>query len=617
MVVASGMVSVNVTKNPGLAFRSTGQALGRFVGFGRRSARHSLLLATSLLLPLEAAFAHTVSVGYSSQGGGVVDVWYGTYHAAGSTEGSLTLVGPSVSTTVAFTLLVTTKPSGLVDGTTNFYSNASGTALSGTPVAVSGGGGSFNGNPSSLQTWQGVRFTGISQPGTYTFTYIPIASPSSEWDPINNAILTGTFVLTAQTLGAGFKPLLPTGAPSNVVSVAGGLDNAVNNGATLPATLQSLFNLTPDQLSAALGTLSGEAATGSERGAFTLMNQFLGVMVDPFAGGRDCGGGAGSSQGGGDGCGQALGFAPDRPTNLSGDIALAYASVLKAPPRLASTQRWNVWGSAFGGSSTSNGNAAVGSNGVTTRQYGFAAGADYHFSPDTLVGFALAGSGTNWGLSQGLGGGRSDAFQAGIYGKTSWGPVYVSAGLAFSENWFNTNRSAFGGQLAAKFNGESYGGRLEGGYRFVVPSAVGRFEISPYLAVQAQSFHTPNYSETDLAGGGLALNFNSMNATDTRSELGARLAETVSFSGVPLILRAKLAWAHDWVDNPALSAAFQTLPGSSFVVRGAQIPLDSALVSAGAELRIRSDWSLIGKFDGEFAGSSQTYAGTGTLRHTW
>jgi hypothetical protein len=28
-------------------------------------------------------------------------------------------------------------------------------------------------------------------------------------------------------------------------------------------------------------------------------------------------------------------------------------------------------------------------------------------------------------------------------------------------------------------------------------------------------------------------------------------------------------------------------------------------------------WSVLAKFDGEFAKSSQTYAGTGTLRYMW
>ena len=73
-----------------------------------------------------------------------------------------------------------------------------------------------------------------------------------------------------------------------------------------------------------------------------------------------------------------------------------------------------------------------------------------------------------------------------------------------------------------------------------------------------------------------------MTANDTRSELGARFDNLTTFDGMPLILRARLAWAHDWVTNPALDAVFQSLPGASFVVNGAAPPENSALVSAGA-----------------------------------
>ena len=62
---------------------------------------------------------------------------------------------------------------------------------------------------------------------------------------------------------------------------------------------------------------------------------------------------------------------------------------------------------------------------------------------------------------------------------------------------------------------------------------------------------------------------------------------------------------------------FQALPGASFVVNGAPLPANSALASAGAELKLNPHVSLLGKFDGEFASRSQTYAGTGTLRYTW
>src|SRR6202035_2666408 len=110
---------------------------------------------------------------------------------------------------------------------------------------------------------------------------------------------------------------------------------------------------------------------------------------------------------------------------------------------------------------------------------------------------------------------------------------------------------------------------------------------------------------------------NAMTANDTRSELGARLDNLQALNGMPLLLRARVAWAHDWVDNPSLTAAFQALPGASFIVNGAGMPKDSALTSASATLQLTRNWSLEAKFDGEFASTSQTYAGTGTVRYVW
>jgi uncharacterized protein with beta-barrel porin domain len=86
---------------------------------------------------------------------------------------------------------------------------------------------------------------------------------------------------------------------------------------------------------------------------------------------------------------------------------------------------------------------------------------------------------------------------------------------------------------------------------------------------------------------------------------------------MPVVLRARLAWAHDWINNNTLGAVFQALPGSNFTVNGAALPADSALTTAAAELHMTANWTLIAKFDGEFASTAQTYAGTGTLRYTW
>jgi uncharacterized protein with beta-barrel porin domain len=83
------------------------------------------------------------------------------------------------------------------------------------------------------------------------------------------------------------------------------------------------------------------------------------------------------------------------------------------------------------------------------------------------------------------------------------------------------------------------------------------------------------------------------------------------------VLRARLVWAHDWVSNPSLNPVLQTLPGASFTVNAAPIPRDSALASAGAQLFLGPNWSALANFNGGFANSWQSYAGTGTLLYTW
>jgi outer membrane autotransporter protein len=140
------------------------------------------------------------------------------------------------------------------------------------------------------------------------------------------------------------------------------------------------------------------------------------------------------------------------------------------------------------------------------------------------------------------------------------------------------------------------------------------FAVTPYGAVQFQDFNTPAFSESDASGGGLGLSYAAMNATDVRSELGARFDDLTVIRGKPLILFGRLAWAHDFVSNPSLSAAFEALPGGSFTVNGAPIPPDSVLTTAGTQLFLTPQWTLLAKFDGEFAKGSQTYAGTVTLR---
>ena len=279
--------------------------------------------------------------------------------------------------------------------------------------------------------------------------------------------------------------------------------------------------------------------------------------------------------------------------------------------------RRSVWGAAYGGSETVGGNAVVGSQDLRATAYGLVAGADYKFSPDALAGFALAGGQTGFSLANGLGSGSADVFQAGAFARQNFGAAYLSGALAYGWHDVTTNRTvllAGVDLLQGRFRADTFSGRFEGGYRFMTPFA----GITPYAAAQVISFDLPAYAERTLAGGGLfALNYAAQTTTDTRTELGLRSDKSFAMQDAMLTLRGRAAWAHDYNPDRAVTALFQTLPGASFVVNGARPNADSALVSAGAEVKWLNGFSVAGTFEGEFSSNVTSYAGKGVVKYSW
>ena len=429
--------------------------------------------------------------------------------------------------------------------------------------------------------------------GGTTFNGLQISNLPGGFGASLDYTTTDAILELTATLGAGTGQL-----SGNQQQVATALNDFFNAGGELPPSFVNVFGLTGSNLNPALTQLSGEAGTGGQQAAFQLMTEFLTLMLDPFIDGRG---------------GTVLGFAPNSDTLSFQLVSADAASLTKSAPV---AQGWTLWGGAYGGVNHTSGDpAAVGSHDLTASTGGFAVGADYRLSPSTALGFALAGGGTGWSVAEGLGGGRSTAFQAGVYGKTTFGPAYVAASLAYTQHWMSTDRLSFEfDQLTAKFNAESFGGRAEGGYRFASPIVA----VTPYVGLQSQAFITPSYSESDTSGGNFGLSYAGRTATDTRSEVGSRFDRTFALDPTTLlVLRAKLAWAHDWVSDPSLAAVFQALPGAGFIVRGATLPSDFGLVSAGAELHFASGLALAAKFDGEFAGRAHTLAGSAIVRYVW
>jgi outer membrane autotransporter protein len=203
----------------------------------------------------------------------------------------------------------------------------------------------------------------------------------------------------------------------------------------------------------------------------------------------------------------------------------------------------------------------------------------------------------------------------------------VSAALAYGWHNVSTDRIvALAGfdHLTAGFDANNYAGRIEGGYRFALPSIPGildlsGFGITPYGAFQMQAFHTPSYSETAVSGTSLfALNYDAHTTTTIRTELGTWFDRSfVVYDDAILSLRSRAAWAHDSWSNLDYTSSFQLLPGTSWTVAGAAPAKDLVLASGIAEVSFRNGISVAGKFETEQSSRTRTYVGTARVSYTW
>jgi T5SS/PEP-CTERM-associated repeat protein/autotransporter-associated beta strand protein len=322
--------------------------------------------------------AVTVNSGATLAGIGTVGattINSGGMFAPGNSPGTMTVAGNLAFQSGAF-YLVQVNPS--TASSTNVTAGGS-ASLAGTVNAAFAAGSYVSRTYTILSAAGGLNGTTFN---ALTTTNLPAGFTSSLSYTATDAILN----LTA-TLGQPSAPGAP-GAPSgpnalgagalsfNQFNVANSLNNFFNNGGALPASFVGIFGLTGANLASGLSQLSGEAATGAQKVGFQLTDQFLSLMLDPFVDGRSGVGGADHP---------ALGFAPERE-ELPEDIALAYAKILKTPPKPAPVYepRWTVWGAGFGGSNHTSGDLAViGSHDLSARTAGGAAGLDYRLTPDT------------------------------------------------------------------------------------------------------------------------------------------------------------------------------------------------------------------------------------------
>ncbi|KJC42591.1 protein with a C-terminal OMP (outer membrane protein) domain containing protein [Bradyrhizobium sp. LTSP857] len=457
--------------------------------------------------------------------------------------------------------------------------------------------------------------TGTATLGGATVVVVPTGSIAKHYTILTAGTLPDTFNPVVAGLSSNLHATLSYGSNNVLLDLALGYGGGLNiNQQNVANVLTHYFDST-GSLPVALANLSptgltqasGESGTGSQQTTFNAMNQFLGLLTDVFSAGRS--GAPGTTPYADETNATAYAATGKRPSD-------AFASIYRKAPTPTFEQRWDVWAAGFGGSQTTDGNAALGSNNTTSSVYGTAVGLDYRFSPSTIAGFALAGGGTGFNVN-GLGWGRSDLFQAGAFVRHNAGPAYVTAALAYGWQDITTNRivtAAGVDQLRAQFNANAVSGRIEGGYR----QATQWIGLTPYAALQATMFSLPGYSEFAVVGNNnFALNYAAKSVTDTRTELGLRANKAFAAAGGVVTLRGRVAWAHDFNPDRSVGAVFQTLPGSAFVVNGAAQARDSALTTASVQMNWMNGWSTALTFEGEFSNVTRSYAGKGVVRYAW
>jgi autotransporter-associated beta strand protein len=549
---------------------------------------------------IAASSGVTVNSGGTLGGTGTVGnttIMSGGALAPGNSIGTLTVSG-NLTFNSGTTYAVEVSPSA-ADRT-----NVSGIAtLTGATVQAIALPGSFRAQTYTILNatggFGGTQFAGITTSGSFA----PGArNPHLTYDTTNVFL-----VLDPGTI------VLPQGASANQSSVAGAINAAVERGATPPAGFDALLNMSGTQLGNALGQASGQPGASTAQAGFAATGQFINGVFD-------------GAFGDGPGQGGAVGFAQEEDTanafaarrQVSREAKDAYAAVTPRDRRAPSfEQRWNVWATAYGGNGRVNGDTTVGTSTTTSRVFGTVAGALYHFAPDTQAGFALGGAGSSFDIANGFGGGRADAFNAAVYARHMWGAAYVAGLLGYSWQDTTTDRIVtISGtdRLHASFQAQALAARLEGGWRHATPMA----GITPYAALQTTSFYLPSYGETAALGSNaFALNYAAKNVTATRSELGAKFDKAMLVQGGVVTLKARTAWVHDWNTDRSATAIFQTLPGATFTVNGAQPAANAALVSSSAEMKWHNGWSLAANIDGEFSRTTASYTGTGSVKYTW
>jgi len=294
----------------------------------------------------------------------------------------------------------------------------------------------------------------------------------------------------------------------------------------------------------------------------------------------------------------------DRLRSAFGSVGVTSVPVMSYAPGgptmvPATTERFALWGQAFGswGRLNGDGNAAA----VRRSTGGFTIGGDTLIFDSWRVGLLGGYSNTSFSISGRSSSGSSDNYHVSVYGGRQFGNLSLRTGAAYTWHDIKTNRSVafpgFNDALSA-----SYGARTaqvfgDLGYRIDMNSV----SLEPFGSLAYVNLRTEGFRET---GGPAALTSKGTTTGVTFTTLGLRASTDFAFGGMIATARGTLGWRHAF-GNTAPVSTFAFAGGNAFNIAGVPIAQNAAVVEAGLDLRLFQDATFGVSYNGQFASSAR------------
>jgi outer membrane autotransporter protein len=281
-------------------------------------------------------------------------------------------------------------------------------------------------------------------------------------------------------------------------------------------------------------------------------------------------------------------------------MGLSASGVTNGP---AGTQGLALWTRGFGSwaKTDSDGNAAD----FTRNTGGILAGADIGVAETTRLGVLAGYARSSFDADDRDSSGDVDSYQIGLYGGTQIDAFGLRAGVAYAWHDIDTEREALGDDLDADYDAGTVQVFGEAGYIFDLDS----LRLEPFANAAYVSTRTDDFEED---GGPAALSSDAETNDNTFTTLGLRAAIDITTGEMPASFRAMAGWRHAFGDvRPETTFAFDG--SADFVIAGAPIARDAAVLEAGFDVALSSEATFGIAYSGEIANDAQDHGLNATL----